>query len=123
MRERRKFVRVISNIKLRYQRNHLPHTGAKSADLGGGGIRFCTNEEIRKGTNLTLEIDVPGRPRTVPAKASVVWCHKIDENSWEIGTVFTEIDIRDRDKVLMYVYSVSKETSSEAEPTHPENTG
>jgi len=105
MRERRKFVRVISNIVLRYYiLDPIEFATARTYDVGGGGIRFVTDEGLPKDTVLDLEIDLPESARTIRAKSRVVWASDLGNGYWEVATEFIEIDNRDRDKVLKHVY-------------------
>jgi hypothetical protein len=109
MKERRKYVRVISDVSLRYKEDESrPDSHSKAKDVGGGGIRFVSNVKLTTGTHLKLEIDVPGSRRTVDARARIIWTRKLDESAWEVATEFTEIDQRDRDKIMKHVFFSQK---------------
>ncbi|MEW6200575.1 MAG: PilZ domain-containing protein [bacterium] len=110
MRERRKYVRVISNLALRYKIEEEFVTGAGSYDIGGGGIRIITGEGIPAGSVLSVEIDLPDHARTIPARARVVWAQDMGNGFWEVAMEFTEIEARDRDKVLKHAYFSYKKT-------------
>jgi len=110
MKERRKFVRVISNLVLRYTVEDVSTTGARTYDVGGGGIRIVTGEGLPVGAALSVEIDLPDSARTIPTRARVVRVQDLGNGFWEVAIEFTEIEDRDRDKVLKHVYFSYKNT-------------
>lgn len=59
-------------------------------DVGIGGCRIYTDEKLRNGKELILDILLPDGT-TVHARASVVWTARLPEGSpaeWEVGIQF-----------------------------------
>ncbi|MFH1539597.1 MAG: PilZ domain-containing protein [bacterium] len=109
MEERRGFVRVVSELRLRYRvLDEGPPKDSSAHDVCGGGLRLITNEKIDEGRILKFDMEVPGSQRAVAAEARVVWSEDMDGGCWEVGTEFTRIEPRDQAKILKYVYSASK---------------
>lgn len=110
MEERRKFVRVLSELRLRYRPVDAAAAKESSAqEIGGGGLRFITTERLDEGQSLAFDIDVPGSQSAVSAEAEVIWVEDIGGGCWEVGTRFTRIDHRDRDKIMKHVYDASRD--------------
>lgn len=109
MKEQRGFVRVVSELRLRYRvLDEGTPKDSSAHDVGGGGLRFITNENIDEGRILRFDMEVPGAPRAVTAEARVIWSEDMGGGCWEVGTEFTRIEPRDQAKILKYVYSISK---------------
>lgn len=109
MRERRTYVRVLSELQLRYavvEGEKAEKTSTR--DVSGGGLRLVMNEKPRKGDIVAIEVDVPARSRAVSAKAEIVWVSKVENDLWEAGINFTEIAAGDRATILRHVYSSAR---------------
>lgn len=101
MKEQRMFERVSAAMKIRYEViDKLP--GAKTAtskDISGGGIRLALDEALSPGTNLKLDIEIPGEANKITsAYGKVVWSRKVEivgarpGNYYETGIQFTKAD-------------------------------
>ena len=71
--EKRKYERLGKNFDIFYRQlkdlpDHVPNSGGKLLDIGGGGIRFLANEFLKKHTQLVIEMEFSG------------W--KIDKDEW-----------------------------------------
>jgi c-di-GMP-binding flagellar brake protein YcgR len=73
---------------------------AESKDISGGGMRIALGEKLPEGTNLKLNVEVPGeKNRTTVIYGVVVWTSKLEvvagsksTNYYETGIRFTNAD-------------------------------
>lgn len=100
MDERRVFERIEAPMKISYELiNKAPKT-AVSKDISGGGIRMALDEKLEKGSNLKLNIAVPGQKgKTTTIYGVVAWSTKVEvmsgaktTNYYETGIRFTKAD-------------------------------
>jgi len=108
--ERRKFVRLKSEVKVKYRplkKGKIQESLTK--DIGGGGIRLYLNDKLAVATPLALEIKIPGEERTILAEGRVVWVKSLGgekvTKGFEAGIAFTQIDPTDQSEILKYVYN------------------
>ena len=73
--ERRRFLRVDDVTEISYSPiEEEPLREAKTLDLGGGGIRLISKEEIPPGTTLSLRFDLPSDPpSSISCSGRVAW--------------------------------------------------
>lgn len=107
--EKRKFKRFDAYMSVRY-RIAEPHKIAGlslSKDLSREGIKITTNESLREGTILDLEIDIPDDPKPVFSTAEVMWTRKLEgeDKNFEQGVKFLMMDPVDKFRVLDYAYN------------------
>ena len=63
--DRRKHDRLSRNFHMRYSfledlSRHRAEKEAELLDIGGGGIRFLTDERLTDGSQLMVELEIPG---------------------------------------------------------------
>ena len=111
MEERRRFVRL--DTRLEVTSTVLPATQARQAvtkDIGGGGICFFADRELKPGDRLQVTMKLPGREQPVNFTAEVVWCEPYEvigktgrQRSIEVGVRFLEIAPQDQEAVMQHV--------------------
>ena len=111
MEERRRFVRLDTRLEVTY--TVLPTTKTQQAvtkGIGGGGICFFADSELKPGERLQVAMKLPGREQPVNGTAEVVWCEPYEvigkagrQRSIEIGVRFLEIAPQDQDAVMQHV--------------------
>jgi len=80
-------------------------------DVSRDGICVNSNDEIKKGTTIDLEIDLPDDPRPIKTAGKVVWTKTSDgEEGVDYGIQFVSIDPVDKFRVLDYAYNHWLET-------------
>lgn len=109
MEERRRYVRLDTRLKISYTvvKNELdPLENSETKDIGGGGIRILLSGSLPVQTLLRLNILLPEEERPIVCTGKVVWVEEFtvrDKKQYEAGVGFTEIDSRDRDRIIKYV--------------------
>jgi len=111
MEERRRFVRLDTQLKVKY--TVLPQTAAKptvTKDVGGGGVCFFADEMLQPGTTLQVEMTLPGRDTPAPFTAEVIWCEQYEvigktkrERAIEVGVRFAEVAPVDQQAIMSHV--------------------
>ncbi len=118
---RRKYVRVAVATTITYAREGEEATKAgHSSDLGGGGVRLATDEDLPLGSTLILRFSIPTVPREIVAKGRIVLSfYNAEDNRFFHGIAFTSIDPRDQEEIVKYV---SGEVQRQADdgPDEPE---
>ena len=101
---RRRYVRVGLDAPISYEREGVegPKEG-RSSDLGGGGIRLSTTEDIPLGSVLLLRFRLPDSEREVLARGRIVLSfYNAEDKRFFHGIAFTQIDPRDQDEIARY---------------------
>ncbi len=114
---RRRYVRVAVQTNIGYTVDGRPeaHT-AYSSDLGGGGIRIATDEDLPLGSVLLLRFALPGVEREVNVKGRIVLSFYNAENKRFLhGIAFTQIDPRDQEEIIRYVAAEVQRLAVETE--------
>ena len=117
MRERRRYVRSNGLVLVDYK--SLQMEGRSSVfDVSGAGVRLTLDKELRVGSQVELEIYLPGDSQPVLTKGEVVWVQKCKEKAdtqieppkecFYTGIKFTVIDESNRTKITNYVYRYKK---------------
>ena len=111
MEERRQFVRLDTRLEVTY--TVLPTAQTRQAvtkGIGGGGICFFADSELKPGERLQVAMKLPGREQPVSCTAEVVWCEPYEvigktgrQRSVEVGVRFLEIAPQDQDAVMQHV--------------------
>jgi len=111
MEERRRFVRLDTRLEVTY--TVLPGTHARQAvtkDIGGGGICFFADSELKPGDRLQVTMKLPGREQPANFTAEVIWCEPYEvigkagrQRSIEVGVRFLEIAPQDQEAVMQHV--------------------
>jgi c-di-GMP-binding flagellar brake protein YcgR len=77
---------------------------AHSSDLGGGGLRLATHEDLALGTVLLLRFTLPGAHRETVARGRIVLSfYNADSAQFFHGIAFTQIDPRDQEAIVQFV--------------------
>jgi c-di-GMP-binding flagellar brake protein YcgR len=75
-----------------------------SSDLGGGGLRLATHEDLALGTVLLLRFTLPGAARETVARGRIVLSFfNADSAQFHHGIAFTQIDPRDQETIVAFV--------------------
>jgi len=108
--ERRRFLRVDDVTEISYSPiEEEPLREAKTLDLGGGGIRLISKEEIPPGTTLSLRFDLPSDPpSSISCSGRVAWIEEVTEEGetkYQQGITFIDIDEASRQKIIRYTFT------------------
>ncbi|MGH7727976.1 MAG: flagellar brake protein [Vulcanimicrobiaceae bacterium] len=102
---RRRFVRVAVTSDVSYTREG--ESAAKhghASDLGGGGVRLATEEDLPLGAMLLLRFTLPGAERELVARGRIVLSfYNAEQQRFFHGIAFTQIDPRDQETIVSYV--------------------
>ena len=111
MEERRRFVRLDTRLDVNF--TVLPTTQVQQTltkDIGGGGICFFADRELKPGDRLQVSMKLPDRERPVNFTAEVVWSEAYEvigksgrQRSVEVGVRFLEIAPQDQEAVMQHV--------------------
>jgi len=106
MTERRKFMRFNALIDVFYHALGNPAAKYRSCmrDLSKEGMRISSEKKLDEGSELELELKIPGDNIPIFANAEVAWSERFDENRYESGVRITKIERFDRAKLMDYVY-------------------
>jgi c-di-GMP-binding flagellar brake protein YcgR len=102
---RRRYVRVGTATTVTYtvEGDASVKTG-HSNDLGGGGIRLATSEDIPFGAVLLLRFPLPTSGREVAARGRIVLSFfNAETKQFNHGVAFTQIDPKDQEEIVRYV--------------------
>ena len=101
---RRRYVRVAVEMTVQYSRDGSENKAGSSSDLGGGGIRLATEEDLPLGSVLMLHFPLPDVEREMVAKGRIVLSfYNAEEQRFVHGIAFTQIDPRDQEEIIRYV--------------------
>ncbi len=102
---RRRYVRVAVKTPTVYTidgQAEMRH--AQASDLGGGGIRIATDEDLPLGSVLLLRFPLPAVEREVVVRGRIVLSfYNAEEKRFLHGVAFTQIDPRDQEEIIRYV--------------------
>ena len=111
MEERRHFVRLDTRLDVTY--TVLPTAQAVQTvtkGIGGGGICFFADRELKPGDQLQVAMKLPNREQPAHFTAEVIWCEPYEvigktgrQRSVEVGVRFLEIAPQDQDAVMQHV--------------------
>ena len=119
---RRRYVRVAVSTAISYTRDggDEPKTG-HSSDLGGGGIRLATDEDLPLGTVLLLRFPLPGIERDIMVRGRIVLSfYNAEDKRFFHGIAFTQIDPRDQEEIIRYVAAEVQRLALEGETADSE---
>jgi c-di-GMP-binding flagellar brake protein YcgR len=102
---RRRYVRVAVEMTVKYARDgEAENRIGFSSDLGGGGIRLATEEDLPLGAVLMLHFPLPEVDREMVAKGRIVLSfYNAEDKRFLHGIAFTQIDPRDQEEIVKYV--------------------
>jgi len=73
-------------------------------DIGGHGLKFAFNQELKAGTEFDLKITFPERTQSfINAKAKVAWCKLKSPTIYHIGAHITAMQQKDRRRYVLYI--------------------
>ena len=102
---RRRYVRVTIAAQIAYTRegdDTLRY--GNSSDLGGGGVRLATEEDLPLGSVLMLRFPLPSAEREVVVRGRIVLSFfNAEDKRFMHGIAFTSIDPRDQETIIRYV--------------------
>ena len=83
-----------------------------SKDLSREGLKMNSNLELKEGTVLDLEINIPDDAKPVHTAAKVMWSHisEGENQGYDQGLRFLMMDPVDKFRVLDYAYNHWLET-------------
>ncbi len=82
---------------------------AVAIDLGAGGVRLATDEDLPLGTVLLLRFHVPSLERVVVARGRIVLSfYNANDQRYLHGIAFTQIDPRDQTEIRAYVEGLAE---------------
>ncbi len=106
MKERRFFKRVGFDKLVRC--NMLGSDGVydtikSSMNISGGGICIETDSCFAPFGDISIEINLPGYYKSIPAKGEIVWMNEMGNNRLA-GIKFTDIGSFERQMILDYIH-------------------
>jgi len=114
---RRRYVRVSIDLPVSYEREGTdgPKDG-RSSDLGGGGIRLATDEDLPLGAILLLRFSLPDRDGEIVARGRIVLSfYNAEDRRFFHGIAFTQIDPRDQDDIVRFAMAEVQRLALEGE--------
>ncbi len=102
---RRRYVRVPVVLDVTYVRDGADEVKAgQLADLGGGGVRLASDEDLPLGAVLLLRFELPTASRELVARGRIVLSfYDAEAQRFFHGIAFTQIDPRDQDTIVAHV--------------------
>lgn len=115
----RKYVRAEVQLSVTYAREDAggrsDEKQAEAIDLGGGGIRLSTDEDLPLGTVLLLRFRIPGGTREMVMRGRIVLSfYKANEKRFFHGIAFTQVDPSDQTQIVQYVDGLSAQETGGA---------
>jgi len=112
---RRRYVRVAVTMPVTYARDGEGDTSSGiSSDLGGGGVRLATDEDLPLGSILLLRFALPEVEREIVVRGRIVLSfYNAEDGRFFHGVVFTHIDPRDQEEIVRYVASEVQRRAAE----------
>jgi c-di-GMP-binding flagellar brake protein YcgR len=88
---------------------------AEAIDLGGGGVRLATDEDLPLGAVLLLRFRVPSADRELVVRGRIVLSfYNANERRYFHGIAFTQIDPRDQTEIVRYVEDLARVQAGDA---------
>ena len=104
MKEKRKFIRFETSVKVNYLSEKEPKiekTG-RTKNVNTGGIQLGTEEELTVGSKLELKIFVPGALNPAHLKGTVIWT-KGSEKTYTSGIEFGKVEEDNKNTFLKFL--------------------
>jgi len=114
--ERRKSIRVITELPVRYsiEKKLRIKLNGEMKDISRKGMRLLINEKLKDGTLLFLEFDMPETWETISADGKVVWADgDFDERDdagkriFQTGIQFVNIKPADDTVLTAYINKIA----------------
>ncbi len=118
MKERRKFVRLNTNVDVKWakitdEKESLLGDLSVTKNISGGGICLTVyGGNITESDFLYLEIELPTK-RIIKTKGKVVWVGEFEiiggryEKRYDVGVEFLEIKDEDIEEINKFVFSIT----------------
>jgi c-di-GMP-binding flagellar brake protein YcgR len=122
MEERRKFIRLDSELNVNY--NPIDNASEKketiSKDVSIGGIRVGLPDKISPGTRIRMEISLPNEMEKIAIVGEVIWqLVQKPGGTIETGIKYIEMNPHDRNKLTNYLVNRLREKVDEAQRALP----
>jgi len=112
--ERRRFKRFDAYMSVKFASSEdVQVRGVSlSKDLSREGIKVNSGKELKNGSLLDIEINIPDDPKPVKTTGKVMWCRPARESDsgFDQGIRFVAMDPVDKFRVLDYAYNHWLET-------------
>ncbi len=112
--EKRKFKRfdAYMSVKFRVPGQDEFKGVSLSRDLSREGLCMNSNQDLKEGTTLDIEINIPDDPKPVHTSGKVMWSRpsKETKQGYDQGVRFLMMDPVDKFRVLDYAYNHWLET-------------
>lgn len=112
--ERRRFKRFDAYMSVKYhaQENGEVKGISLSKDLSREGLKMNSNYNLKEGTLIDLEIDIPDDPKPIHTSGKIMWSRPSEgqNQGFDQGVRFLMMDPVDKFRVLDYAYNHWLET-------------
>ncbi|MDP2939065.1 MAG: PilZ domain-containing protein [Candidatus Omnitrophota bacterium] len=109
--ERRKFVRLDISCNVNYKildEKPIIQDKSQTKNISAGGICLIVDEELKPGTSLDLDFELPDKKTPIKAKGMVVWIKPFkiasEQQHFDSGIEFTQISPTERKRIDQYVF-------------------
>lgn len=111
--EKRRYRRHNIHLPVRYQvKGTIGYADTLTKDIGGGGIKFITDEFLGRETEIMFEFSVMESSEPIKGRAKIAWISKIPYNDmYSIGVKFIDIARDKQQKIVKFVNSKTKPTT------------
>ena len=116
----RKYVRAQVQLSVQYSREDAgsgrgeESKTAEAIDLGGGGVRLATDEDLPLGTVLLLRFRIPDVDHDMVVRGRIVLSfYKANEQRFFHGIAFTQIDPTEQAQIVRYVEELARRSTAE----------
>lgn len=94
----RRYLRFPANwpVKCEVRPEQTAHRVTETVDVSAGGLALLVPDSIAVGSRIRVEVYVPPLERSLTAEAQVVRCTPLDQNGFEIGVRFVQIEPKDQ---------------------------
>jgi len=109
MQEKRRFIRLDSEFEVVFRLIDADHDQILTAltrNVSGGGLALLTEQKLKVGTALALDLELKGRSERLHFTAAVVWSDPILKDGLELdsqfesGLRFMEIKPEDKEFII-----------------------
>jgi len=105
-REKRKFVRFLIAIPLKYAKMGIDKlSAARTYDISAQGVGLITAEELPVNTPLNICLKVPDNGEEIALGAEVAWSRQLDDSSYRSGLRLKSAQIKPIPLVLRTIDS------------------
>jgi hypothetical protein len=109
----RRFARANVNLEARYE--HAGNTAGlsgKITNIGGGGARLASAEDLARDTVVTLRFTLPKIDHEIMVRGKVVMSfYDASQSAFLHGVAFTQAVRTDQDAIVAHVESIEHEAS------------